>query len=231
MGIDAAVRGAQGPRVSMEDRHVLETTGERVSGAVFDGHMGTQVAVYAAGAYPGMLELPPATALRRLHESSRGLPGGACAVVFRIDGDAVSVANVGDAELALVREGEVEVVTEAHRLSNPSERARLSGAGGLIEDPYVIDPRTGDGLMPTRCLGDHAFEAVGIVCEPAEWTGELRSGWLVAACDGLWDVLSPDELPAFLDGSAAEVAERLTSEALDVRGVYDNVTVIVVHKK
>jgi protein phosphatase 1E len=230
MGVDAAVRSAQGPRLSMEDRHVLDVGTELVGGAVFDGHFGSDVADHAAAAYPSMLDLSPATALRQLHEGCRGLVGGACAVVFLLQGNALRVANVGDAELALVKAGEVTVVTEAHRLSNPAERARMSRAGGLLQDPYVVDPATGDGLMPTRSLGDHAFEAVGVVCEPYEWTGELGSGWLVAACDGLWDVLSPDELPAYLYGSADQAAQRLAEEALTVRGSPDNLTVIVVRK-
>jgi serine/threonine protein phosphatase PrpC len=215
----------------MEDTHVLQVAGAFVHGAVFDGHSGAEVADLASRLYPELVALGPEGAIRELHQRSRGLHGGACAVTFALSGDELRVANVGDAELVLVRgDGEVEVVTEPHRIDNRSERLRLRRAGAIVHPPYVIDPVTGDGLMPTRSVGDHDFADAGIICDPHLWEGRFEAGWLIAACDGLWDVLAPRELPAFLDGSAADVAHRLCREALEVRGAWDNVTVLVVRK-
>ncbi|MBO0744878.1 MAG: protein serine/threonine phosphatase 2C family protein, partial [Candidatus Dormibacteraeota bacterium] len=167
----------------------------------------------------------------RLEVGSRRLPSGACAVVFRLDGDDLQVANLGDCELALVEDGHAAVVTQLHRVSNPRERQRVLEAGGVIDGPYVMDLSTGNGLMPTRTLGDDDFAAVGVSGEVSEWAGKLDDGWVVAACDGLWDVLNPEELPAFLEGSSPEdVARRLVDEALKTRGSHDNVTVLVLHR-
>lgn len=228
--LEAAVVSEQGPRPSMEDRHVLRVDGDRALGAVFDGHNGAAVAAYASDHLEGDGREALDDALRRVHAGSRGLRGGACAVAFRISGPHLEVANVGDAELVVVRDEGVSVLTEEHRLTNTGERARVQAAGAILDGPYAVHPRTGNGLMPTRGLGDHAFAEIGIVCEPYRWSGPFAEGWLVAACDGLWDVLAPEELPEFLRGSAEEAAQALAREALDVRGSFDNLTVIVLRR-
>jgi len=226
--MDAFALGRQGPRATMEDRHVLSVSGQTAWGAVFDGHRGPQVADYAADALPRLFGLSAADALRDLEAGSGRLRSGACAVVFRLDGEDLQVANLGDAELAVVEGGEATIVTEAHRVTNPRERQRVLEAGAVIDGPYVMNLATGNGLMPTRSLWDADFRRVGISGEVAEWRGRLRDGWIVAACDGLWDVLEPQELPAFLEQATPEIAaRRLVQEALGVRSSYDNVTVLV----
>ena len=230
MPIEVAAFSDQGPRWEMEDRHVLLAEAGEVLGAVFDGHNGAWVAELAARLLPGLRDHPPAEALTAIHRQAHGLPGGACAVVFHLQGDRLEVANVGDAELALVAAGEARVLTRRHRLDDPEERARILARGGVIQWPYAVDPRTLRGLMPTRALGDHELERIGIVCEPHRWSGRFGEGWLVAACDGLWDVLEAEELPRLLHGSAEETARRLGEEALRVRGSTDNLTVLVVHR-
>jgi serine/threonine protein phosphatase PrpC len=229
--IDAFALGRQGPRSAMEDRHVLSVSGQTAWGAVFDGHRGAEVAEYGAAALPGLFGLPAAEALRALEAGARPLPSGACAVVFRLDGDDVQVANLGDAELAVVEHGQAAAVTELHRVTNLRERQRVLEGGGVIDGLYVMDLATGNGLMPTRTLGDDEFRPVGISGEVAEWRGRLEDGWIVAGCDGLWDVLDVQELPAFLEGSTPEAAaHRLVHEALGVRFSHDNVTVLVLRR-
>jgi serine/threonine protein phosphatase PrpC len=230
-GLDASVCSAQGPRPTQEDSHVLRVAGARAWGAVFDGHFGADVAALCAREYPALVTLGPPAALRELHGRSAGLVGGACAVAFELDGNALRVANAGDAGLCVVPSGgDAAMVTVAHRLDNPDERRRLRQLGAIVRPPYVVDPVSGDGLMPTRSIGDHDFARAGVVCHPAVWEGRFESGWLIAACDGLWDVLAPSELPPFLHGEAGDVAERLVREALQVRYSFDNVTVLALHK-
>ncbi|MBO0702389.1 MAG: protein serine/threonine phosphatase 2C family protein [Candidatus Dormibacteraeota bacterium] len=229
--IDAFALGRQGPRPTMEDRHVLSVTNQTAWGAVFDGHRGDEVAAYAAAALPSLFNLSAVDAMRQLEAGARRLPSGACAVVFRLDGAELHVANLGDCELAVVRDGHTAVVTEMHRVTNQRERQRVLDAGGVIDGPYVMDLASGNGLMPTRTLGDTDFEAVGVSGEVAGWSGTLEDGWIVAACDGLWDVMKPDELPAFLEGSTPEqAARRLVDEALGVRFSHDNVTVLILRR-
>lgn len=84
--------------------------------------------------------------------------------------------------------------------------------------------------MVTRSLADFEFERIGIVPEPVVSTHPLPPGFLVAACDGLWDVVAAEELPGLLRDadSAKEAANRLAHDALRVRHTGDNVTIIVI---
>ncbi len=218
----------------MEDSHVLEVTPDGCVLAVFDGHGGAAVAKLGAARF---LELEaghgPAAGLRDLAQAAAAHTAGACAVAARLRGSRLEVANVGDAELALVdAAGAVTVLTQLHRLDDSRERARVLAAGALVDGPYVVDRRTGDGLMPTRSLGDAAFRHIGITAVPFESAAEFEGGWIVAACDGLWDVVAAAELPALLRGleSAALAAEALAVEALGARASSDNLTVVVVRR-
>lgn len=230
LSLEAHVVSDPGWRARMEDRHYLAWGRDWVVGAIFDGHAGDAVAEFAATRFGALRERSPGEALREIHRQARSLPGGACAVAFRLQGERLEVANVGDAALVLYREEKVEVLTETHRLDNPAERRRVLACGALVRGPYLVDPATGNGLMPTRALGDREFAHLGVIGEPYERTTSFRRGWLVAACDGLWDVMRPGEVAGFLQGSARSAAERLAAEALHFRGCTDNLTLIVVRR-
>lgn len=229
-----------GGRLEMEDAHVLEVESVeplRVLGAVFDGHGGAAVARLAERRFPALFresltggpEAALRTALASVHREAQGLRGGAAAAAFYVDGPQVSVANVGDAHVVAVS-GDTSVrLTEEHRITNESELQRVVAAGATIWGPYVCLP-SGDGLMVTRSLGDFEFARVGIIPEPVISTHPLRPGFLVAACDGLWDVMTAEELPGLLRDteSAEEAANRIVHEALHVRRTGDNLTVLAV---
>jgi serine/threonine protein phosphatase PrpC len=101
--------------------------------------------------------------------------------------------------------------------------------GAALEPPYVV--RGDRGLMMTRSLGDRWFRPVGVIAEPE--VGRHAVGAddvaLVAATDGLWDVLSVEDAARFVRRAAtAEAAARaLVAEAL-AAGTRDNVTAVVV---
>lgn len=242
----AAVVCAKGMRAAMEDCHVLCCDEDgAVVGAIFDGHGGSQVAEMASTRFASVIgegHPPLGQVLREIHTAiglaSAGTSwGGACAVAFRLHAHRLEVANLGDAELARWEPGGISVVTQMHRLSNLDERARVVAAGcaigtdGVGNEVYVIDPALGRGLMPTRSLGDHEFGSVGISGEPYETEVHFGSGWLIAACDGVWDVIRPDELPEIIGGtrSAELAAHRVALEAFD-RGSSDNITVIALRR-
>jgi len=229
-----------GGRWAMEDEHVLEVESAkplRVLGAVFDGHGGDAVANLAARRFPALfrsfLRDGPEVAFRStyaaIHREARGLRGGTVAATFYIDGPEVFVANAGDAHIATVSQSSARRLTEDHRITNESELRRIVGAGAAIWGPYVSLP-SGSGLMATRTLGDHEFESIGVLAEPVISRHRLEPGFLVAACDGLWDFVGAEELPVLLKGlsTAEEAAGALAHEALHVRRTSDNLTILVV---
>ena len=229
-----------GGRAEMEDEHIIEVDSVRplrVLGGIFDGHRGTSVARLAKTRFPSLfrsaLAAGPEAAFRSsyaaIQKESEAMAGGAVAVTFWIDGPRVSVANAGDAHVVAVSGARATRLTEEHRITNEVELKRVMDAGATIRGPYVSLP-DGRGIMPTRTLGDHEFAKVGVLSEPALSSHALEPGFLVAACDGLWDVMEPDELPPLLAGiaSASVAVDRLAREALEVRKTSDNLTVMAV---
>lgn len=229
-----------GGRDAMEDTHVLEIESAhplRILGGVFDGHGTDRVAQLAKARFPAhfraALGQGAADAFRSAYAAvdreSEGMPGGTVAATFYADERNVVVANVGDAHVVSVSQGTAVQLTEDHRLTNERERERVVAAGATIWGAYVcLDD--GSGLMPTRTLGDHAFREVGVLAEPTVSSHPMGTGLLVAACDGLWDVMQIEELPDVIGNAttAKLAAERLAQEALRVRRTLDNLTVLVV---
>ena len=229
-----------GGRAEMEDEHALVVESVRplrVLGGVFDGHGGAAVARLAKErlaplfrmSIPSGAEAAFRGVYRAIHTESAGMPGGAVAATFWIDGPRVTAANAGDAHVVSVAGDRGVRLTEDHRITNEVELKRVVDAGATIWGPYVCLP-DGRGIMPTRSLGDHEFTKVGVLSEPAISTHPLEPGFLIAACDGLWDVMDPDEVPGVLAGlsTARAAAEQLRREALEVRKTSDNLTVLVV---
>jgi serine/threonine protein phosphatase PrpC len=101
--------------------------------------------------------------------------------------------------------------------------------GARLEPPYVV--RGDHGLMMTRSLGDRWFRPVGVIAEPE--IGRHAVGAddvaVVAATDGVWDVLDVDEAAGLVRRAVAarSAARALVDAALGI-GASDNVTAIVV---
>ena len=234
-----------GGRGKLEDAHfiILNFQGnpKKIFGGIFDGHGGKWVAELAAKRFPVVFRkfldsgLTDKQALEStfltVDQESIGMRSGAVAVVIYLDDKKLTFANAGDAELLLVSKSGHKKLTELHRLSNETERMRVIDCGGGIWGPYVTLP-DGYGLMCTRSLGDHAFRDVGIIPNPFIGTVNLtpQDKWLIAACDGLWDVMLPVEVATIARKmlTAKALAEALRHEALIVRRTNDNLTIIAI---
>jgi len=134
---------------------------------------------------------------------------------------AVAVANgelaavhVGDSRIYLVREGRARQLTKDHTVA--AERHRL----GLIRrDKLKAHPQRS---TLTRSLGRELIAACDRLSAP------LLAGDVVLVCsDGLYNVLSDDELPPLVERSAASACAALIDTA-NARGTPDNLTAAVV---
>lgn len=224
----------QGPRDHMEDRHKLVNHQDGVFCALLDGHGGDQVAQHAVEAMPsyflshgGDPEVVMDRMFRQVHHSAPH-HGGAVALSFFLQGDVLTTANAGDSHLLMVNPiAGATRVTKDHRVDDPFERARVIKAGAWIQGPYVMNGMRG-GIMPTRSLGDHEMQKVGITEVPATSTTAFRVGYLVAATDGLWDYVKEDFVASCCYGTANDIMERLVPVAQ--KATRDNLTIIVVSK-
>ena len=238
----AAVITDQGNRSEMEDAHNLDTDfGGRgwVFGGVYDGHHGRFAAGYTAAHLPQMfLSLilsgaSPSEAFRACYETISSLvsisQSGTTAVNFFIRDGNIHTANVGDARALVITRDSNRQLTIDHRVNNPEEKERIEAAQGIIEGRYVV--RDGEGLMPTRTIGDTFFKPVGVISLPS--TNEYKIGeddlFLITACDGLFDIMNNEEIAEFSRKTLdVDLLVNILKNEVLKRGGADNLTIIAV---
>jgi protein phosphatase PTC1 len=87
-------------------------------------------------------------------------------------------------------------------------------------------------LAVARAMGDHGLKKF-VTAEPHVVTVELQQGdsHVVLACDGLWDVLSDQDVCDLIrdmpeDTSCLNIAKHLIAKAIALRST-DNISVVV----
>ncbi|EEF36185.1 protein kinase and PP2C-like domain-containing protein [Ricinus communis] len=247
-----------GKRETMEDRHFLmphmcDEKDIHVFG-IFDGHRGAAAAEFSAQAMPGFLRslafvTSPKSALFEVfistdlafrneldsHRKSRVIQKdwhpGCTAIAALIVRDKLFIANAGDCRSILCRSGRAFSLSKDHIASCLEERERVVSAGGLVKwqvDTWRVGPAA---LQVTRSIGDDDLKpAVTAEPEITETTLSSEDEFLVMASDGLWDVVSNEEVVDIIRDTVKEpgmCSKRLATEAAE-RGSKDNITVIVV---
>jgi protein phosphatase len=141
---------------------------------------------------------------------------GTTVVGLLLDGDAISVAHVGDSRAYRLRNGRLELLTQDHTWVNEQVVA-----GFLSEEQARAHPLKN---VVTRALGGDAEIDIDV----KEHT--VQPGDLFLLCsDGLTTMLTDDEILARLQapGRLEEICSRLVRDA-NSRGGYDNVSVVLV---
>lgn len=243
----------QGARPSQEDAWCVATRARWRLYAVFDGHGGAVTARYAAATLPDTVakkinhSAPGGSVFggrgggneeilrESFEEISRAIEprteDGATALAVLIGSGQITWGNAGDCRLLLVTTNGYQQLTREHRLDNPTELQRLTRIGrAVIRPPYLyVGPY---GLMPTRSLGDRNFKAAGVIATPEVGgrLSEVEDLWLIAATDGVWDILTNDEVARITAWHKIPktIAESIADAAIE-NGSTDNVTVLVVN--
>ncbi|XP_041970031.1 probable protein phosphatase 2C T23F11.1 isoform X1 [Aricia agestis] len=230
----------QGWRVSMDDSHthILSLPDDPGTAffAVYDGHGGANVAEYAGKhlhkfitARPeyhlgnieeamkqGFLDLDQAM----LEEDMQEKVAGSTAVCVLIKDNTLYCANVGDSRAVASVAGEVEVLSYDHKPNNEEELRRITAGGG-----WVQLNRVNGNLALSRALGDYIFKRNVklsprdqiVTAYPDVQIRQLNEYWefIVLACDGIWEVLSNEEVVQFCRSRlAAGWAPAAVCEAL-----------------
>ena len=141
--------------------------------------------------------LDPADALRQAFDELEAATAdpdcGSTVAALLLSREAIVTAHVGDSRVVRVGRAGSESLTRDHRIDVDDERARVLRMGAELDPPYVV--RGDRGLMMTRSLGDRWFRPVGVIPEPEVGRHALEADdvALVAATDGVWDVLSVED--------------------------------------
>ena len=259
-----------GRRPTMEDRHRVLPLKRGLphfrgpSGlpptlyGVFDGHAGSAAADYCsarlgevlmrdaawpsapAAALTSAFHVLDASFLELARLTSPPLNDGTTAVVALALGARLVVANVGDSRAVLVqRSGAAHALSDDHKPNRPDEVKRIQALGGAVFFHGVW--RVQGVLAVSRAIGDRALKPyVSATPELRWWDCSPSDAALVLACDGLWDVLSNEQVADVVLAAmhplpgreeAHEAAQRasaaLVRQAI-LSGSTDNVTAIVV---
>jgi serine/threonine protein phosphatase PrpC len=249
MDITYGISEKAGFRSLMEDAHAIHQDADRefFAAEIFDGHGGKEAAEIASRtltphfmhAWAKESEKPlrdrrsEPELLREAylnvdaHLVEKDTKSGTTAANFYIMGDRFLVANAGDTRVIVGTKKSFSFLTKDHKPDLPEEKARIEKLGGRVLSYGA--PRVEGILAMSRALGDSALKPY-ISCEPriVEGYPGNENDYAVLACDGVWDVLTPDEtikiVRAVIDPWKA--SEEISKKALD-NGSTDNITVIV----
>ncbi|CAK5008995.1 unnamed protein product [Meloidogyne enterolobii] len=185
----------QGWRINMEDAHVhlLELENDPTSAyfSVFDGHGGSHVAKLAS---------------RYLHkqiaQSEAYLQGRISDALIEgfLDFDERMLEDDGLKDVSGTNAGDSRAVVSVS--ANEEESKRIFAAGGWVEFN-----RVNGNLALSRALGDFAFKAnknlsareqIVTACPEVETcTITVEHEFIILACDGIWDVMTSQEVIDF----------------------------------
>ena len=141
---------------------------------------------------------------------------GSCGIIAMIKDKKLIIANVGDSRLVLFKNGLVSFTTEDHKPGSDTEKKRIESAGGKIYQTPSLFPLYQNGkeieipwrVLPGRLSVSRTFGDIeakderfggmkGVVVALPDITEiELNDefNFIVIGCDGIFDVLSNEEL-------------------------------------
>ncbi|KAJ8266544.1 hypothetical protein GJAV_G00131650, partial [Gymnothorax javanicus] len=256
---ETSIHAIKNMRRKMEDKHVvipdfntlfnLQDQEEQAYFAVFDGHGGVDAAIYAANhlhvnlVRQEMFSQDPGEALCRAFKLTdehfvkkakrENLRCGTTGVVTFLRGSTLHVAWLGDSQVMLVRNGQPVELMKPHKPDREDEKQRIEALGGCVI--WFGTWRVNGSLSVSRAIGDSEHKPY--ICGDADHSRFLLDGtedYLILACDGFYDTVSPDEALRVVSdhlqensGDTNMVAHKLVASARDA-GSSDNITVIVV---
>jgi protein phosphatase PTC2/3 len=230
--------------------------------AVFDGHGGNQSAKYCAKhLYPNLLQelkkksdpdcFNSAFKKTDLDLISKSIDDGttACTVLILEDSWKFRIfcANVGDSRCILIQKNEVHRMSHDHKPTEPKELQRISNSK-LSVARGRIQLGVGKGSIGvSRTFGDIEYKSIPnlvyeeqpVIAIPEIKNISIKKGnskniWLVIACDGLWDVMSDEDVKQFVmkgeknGKSLMTITKELVDFAIFEKESTDNVTVTIV---
>jgi serine/threonine protein phosphatase PrpC len=105
-----------------------------------------------------------------------------------------------------------------HKPDDPAEQERIHEAGGTISKACPDDVlRVENQLAMTRVLGDFGMDKhiVPPMADIVEYPRQSSAAFIVLACDGIWDVMTNEEVASFVVDRAALKLENIAEQLLD----------------
>jgi len=231
--------------------------------AVYDGHGGKYVSNYLSENLPKYFMNSPEfpftkkytsrifadvqNKLRTQHKSAASYCGSTCLCLIHYvenDENYINVFNVGDSRCIICRDNIAIPLTLDHKPMAPVEKRRIEKLGGNIYfdgGTYRIKD-----YSVSRAFGDTAAEPY-LSAKPDIYKYKLEKSdkFIVLACDGLYDVLSNQDIIDFIlnecydetltnrinkgnnNTNTVNIAKKLGERAIHM-GSDDNITIIII---
>ncbi|KAJ8421614.1 hypothetical protein Cgig2_010181 [Carnegiea gigantea] len=212
--------------------------------AIFDGHMGHDVASYLQShLFDNILKEPdfwtePLTAIKRAYDKTDaeilektrvlGRGGSTAVTAILLNGQTLFVANVGDSRAVLYKNGEAKQLSIDH--DPGTEKKDIENRGGFVSNIPGDVPRVDGQLAVARAFGDKSLK-MHLSSEPDVTTEDIDDSteFLILASDGLWKVTSNEEaVDSIKQIKDAQTAARHLTEAAVSRKSKDDISCIVV---
>lgn len=239
------------------DRNVVLPSGGFFS--VFDGHCGSSIAQFCGSNLLSFVVSTPGYHARdyraalvqgyvsidkhlQASETFRTDRSGCTAITVWIVENELYCANAGDSRAILCRGGAVMALSVDHKPNLADEQRRIEKAGSMVRNKRV------NGVLAlSRAIGDFSFkqnwmigweeQAVTSVPDVVHVTLGPRDQFIVLACDGIWDVMSNEQVVAFVSARIAKginlstICEHLMQNCLSPHPFglgCDNMSVIII---
>ena len=150
--------------------------------------------------------------------------GGTTLSAVLATGDRLMVAHVGDSRIYLIRQGQIDQLSEDHSLV-----AMMVASGQITQEESLEHP---DRNVLTKSLGSKPTLSDGYVQDlrrtKQELSMTLEDGDILLLCsDGVWDLVSTDEIAKiFANSSSLQSAVDATINQVLHKGASDNATLL-----
>lgn len=133
------------------------------------------------------------------------------------------VAHVGDSRIYLIRKGEISQLSEDHSLV-----AMMVASGQITQEESLEHP---ERSVLTKSLGSKRILSNGYIQDlkriKPELSMVLEDGDLLLLCsDGVWDLVSTDEIAQIFANSSLQSAVDATIDRVIEKGASDNATLL-----
>ncbi|GMH11075.1 hypothetical protein Nepgr_012916 [Nepenthes gracilis] len=212
--------------------------------AIFDGHMGHDVANYLQShLFDNIIKeqdfwTDTEHAIRRAYRKTDteilnktivlGRGGSTAVTAILIDGQKLVVANVGDSRAVICKNGMAKQLSVDHEPNR--EKEDIENRGGFVSKIPGDVPRVDGLLAVARAFGDKSLKR-HLSSEPDVTINKVDAdtNFLILASDGLWKVMTNQEAVDLIKPikDARSAAKRLTEEAIS-RKTKDDISCIVV---
>ncbi|CAF2616123.1 unnamed protein product [Rotaria sp. Silwood2] len=171
---------------------------------------------------------------KNLMEVVKDHSGSVC-IAALISPKSAFLINIGDCRgIIISKDGQILSATKDHKPDVRKEQERIRKAGGHITKPKNSVLRVEDKLAMTRALGDYSLDKNVIPALPdvIEYPRDSSAAYLIIASDGIWDVMSNEQVASFISQRASnttldDIISQLFDYCLQQQST-DNMTIYVV---